>query len=498
MSKEVLMLVDVLAKEKNLDKEVVFDSLEKALAFATKRSFEGEFPEIDVHIDRISGKYKTIRKWSVVSDIDFYDDDKELSESDVAADPERYGRDLKIGDVVEEELENQELGRVSAQAARNIIAQRIKDAEREHVLTEYLSRNNGIIIGKIRKIERGNVIVDCGKVEAIIMKPDLISKEVLKPGDVIKGFFDKAAPVVKNGRLSISRSSTGFLSKLLENNVPEIASGRIEIKSVARDAGNRSKVAVISHDQRIDAKGAVIGFRNQRIESVTKELFGEKVDVIEFSDDLAQFALNALAPAEISSLVVDEEKRSIDVIVEDDKLGSAIGPDGINVRLASKLINCTINIFGKTEAKDRKQHERSDLITMFNDALDVDDDISELLIDNGFTSLEEVAYVNVSELLVIQDFDADVAAELQERARNKLLSKTILFKDKMDVLAEELANVVKFSRDVLLQLVENNITSIDDFADLSGDELMDMISIDSETANKLILKAREVCGYFQE
>ena len=248
-------------------------------------------------------------------------------------------------------------------------------------------------------------------------------------------------PVVKNGRLSISRSSTGFLSKLLENNV-QIASGRIEIKSVARDAGNRSKVAVISHDQRIDAKGAVIGFRNQRIESVTKELFGEKVDVIEYSDDLAQFALNALAPAEISSLVVDEEKRSIDAIVNDDKLGSAIGPGGINVLLASKLINCTINIFGKTEAKDRKQHERSDLIAMFNDALDVDDDISELLIDNGFSSLEEVAYVNVSELLVIQDFDADVAAELQERARNKLLSKTILFKDKMDVLAEGLANVV--------------------------------------------------------
>jgi N utilization substance protein A len=220
--------------------------------------------------------------------------------------------------------------------------------------------------------------------------------------------------------------------------------------------------------------------------------------VIEYSDDLAQFALNALAPAEISSLVVDEENRSIDVIVDDDKLGSAIGPDGINVRLASKLINCTINIFGKTEAKDKKQHERADLIAMFNDALDVDDDISELLIDNGFTSLEEVAYVNVSELLVIQDFDADVAKELQERARNKLLSKTILFKDKMDVLAEGLANVVKFSRDVLLQLVENNITSIDDFADLSGDELMDMISIDSETANKLILKAREVCGYFQE
>lgn len=498
MSKEVLMLVDVLAKEKNLDKDVVFESLEKALAFATKRSFEGEFPEIDVHIDRNSGKYRTVRKWTIVTDIDFYDDDKELSESDIAADPARYGESLHVGDVVEEELENVDLGRVSAQTARNIIAQKIKDAERDQVLTEYLSRNNGIIIGKIRKFERGNVIVDCGKIEAIIMKPDLISKEVLKPGDVVKGFFDKANPVVKNGRLSISRTSNGFLAKLLENNVPEIANSRIEIKSIARDAGNRAKVAVSTNDSRIDAKGACIGFRNQRIDGVTKELFGEKVDIIEYDQSLAQYTLNALAPAEIDSILVDEEKRTIDVVVEDDKLGSAIGPDGINVRLASKLINCTINIYGKTEAKNKKHNERKDLITMFNEALDVDDDISELLIDNGFSSLEEVAYVNVADLLIIEDFDDEVAKELQERAKNKLLSKTIRFKDKMDKLAEDLAAVVKFSQDVLLQLVEHDVFSIDDFADLAGDELMDMISIDIETANKLILKAREECGYFQE
>lgn len=222
MSKEVLMLVDVLAKEKNLDKEVVFESLEKALAFATKRSFEGEFPEIDVIIDRNTGKYKTIRKWNVVTDVDFYDDDKELSLSDAT---EKYGNEVQVGDVIEEELENIDLGRVSAQTARNIIAQKIKDAERDQVLTEYLSRNNGIIVGRVRKFERGNVVVDCGKVEAIIMKPDLISKEVLKPGDVVKGFFDKEKPVIKNGRLCISRSSNGFLAKLLENNVPEIASG---------------------------------------------------------------------------------------------------------------------------------------------------------------------------------------------------------------------------------------------------------------------------------
>lgn len=498
MSKEVLMLVDVLAKEKNLDKEIVFESLEKALAFATKRSFEGEFPEIDVHIDRNSGKYKTIRKWNVVTDVDFYDDDKELSLSDIAENAERYGKEIKVGDVIEEELENVDLGRVSAQTARNIIAQKIKDAERDQVLNEYLSRSNGIIVGKVRKFERGNVIVDCGKVEAIIMKPDLIEKEVLKPGDVVKSFFDKANPVIKNGRLGISRASSGFLAKLLENNVPEIATGRVEIKSIARDPGNRSKVAVTTNDSRIDAKGAVIGFRNQRIDSVSKELFGEKIDVIDYADDLAQFALNALAPAEIDGITVDEEKRAIDVIVEDDKLGSAIGLDGINVRLASKLINCVINLYGKTQAKDKKEHEREDLIKTFNDALDVDDDISELLVDSGFSSLEEVAYVDVNDLLAIEEFDEDMAKELQDRAKNKLLSKTIIHKDAMDKLALELAALVKFSPEVLLQLVEHDITSIDDFADLAGDELMDMISIDLDTANKLVLKAREICGYFQE
>lgn len=495
MSKEVLLLVDVLAKEKNLDKEIIFDNLEKAMAFATKRTFEGEFPEITVTIDRSTGKYRTTRKWNVVSDVDFYDDDKELSLSDAT---EKYGNEVNIGDVIEEELENIDLGRVSAQAARNVITHKIKEAEREQVLHEYLSRNNGIIIGKVSKFERGNIVVNCGKIEAIIMRQDAISKEVLQPGDLVKGYFDKANPIIKNGRLLISRSSNDFLAKLLENNVPEIANGRIEVKSIARDPGNRSKVAVYTHDHRLDAKGAVIGFRNQRIDAISEELFGEKIDVIDYDQDLAKYALNALSPAEIDSIVVDEDKNMIEVVVDDDKLGSAIGHDGINVRLASKLINCTINLYGKTQARDKNQHARVELIAMFNEALNVDDDISELLVDNGFSSLEEVAYVSVDELVVIEGFDQDIASELQDRAKNKLLSKNLIYKDQMDALAEQLAGVVKLAPDILLELVEKGILNINDFADLAGDELMEMISIDEETANKLILKAREACGYFQE
>ena len=494
MSKEILLLVDVLAKEKNLDKEVVFQSLEKALAIATKKSFDGEFPEIDVLIDRTSGKYKTIRKWNVVTDIDFYDDDKELSLSDAT---EKYG-EAEVGDTIEEEISNIDLGRVSAQTARNIIAQRIKDAERDQILNEYLSRNRGVVIGKVRKFERGNVVVDCGRVEAIIMKNDLIPREVLQPGDQVKGYLDKNNMVVKNGRLLISRASNEFLAKLLENNIPEIASGRVEVKGIAREPGIRAKVAVTTNDARIDAKGACIGFRNQRVDSVSHELAGEHIDIVDYDSELAQYTMNALAPAEIESLVVDEEKRVIEVIVEDDKLGAAIGPDGVNVRLAGKLVGCIINIFGKTEAASRHSGERGDLIKMFNMLLDVDDEISEILVDNGFTTLEEVAYVDSHDLTSIPEFDEDIAGQLQERAKNKVLSKTILYKDDMDKLAADLNSIVKFSRDVLLKLAEANIKTITDFADLSGDELMEIISIDLDTANKLVLKAREVSGYFNE
>ncbi len=494
MSKEILLLVDVLAKEKNLDKEIVFESLEKALAIATKKNFDNEVPEIDVKIDRTTGKYKTIRKWVVVSDIDFYDDDKELSLSDAL---EKYG-EAEIGDTIEEEISNIDLGRVSAQTARNIIAQRIKDAERDQVLQEYLSRNRGIVIGKVRKFERGNVVVDCGRVEAILMKNDLIPREVLQPGDQIKGYLDKNNLVIKNGRILISRSSKEFLAKLLENNIPEVANGRVVINGIAREPGIRAKVAVSTSDSRIDAKGACIGFRNQRIDSVANELAGEKLDIIDYDPDLAQYTINALAPAEIHSIVVDEEKRVIEVIVDDDKLGSAIGPDGINVRLASKLVGCIINLYGKTEAVNIHSDERGNLVKMFNAALDLDDDISEILVDNGFSSLEEVAYVDSHELEAIEDFDEDIVAELQTRAKNKLLSKTITYKEEMDKLAADLNSVVKFSRDVLLKLVESDIKSITDFADLSGDELMEIISIDLDTANKLVLKAREVSGYFNE
>lgn len=495
MSKEILLLVDVLAKEKNLDKDFVFESLEKALAIATKKSFEGEFPEIDVVIDRATGKYKTIRKWTIkeeTSELEPFDADKDILLEEAL---KKY-KDVEAGDTIEEEIENIELGRVSAQTARNIIAQRIKDAEREQILTEYLSRNRGVVIGKVRKFERGNVIVDCGRIEAIILKTDLIPGEVIQPGEQIKGYLDKNNLLVKNGRVSISRSCNEFLGKLLENNVPEIAAGRVDVKGITREPGVRAKVAVLANDARIDAKGAVIGFRNQRVDSISQELSGEIIEVIDYSNDIAEYTINALAPAEIQSLMVDEDKKTVEVIVEDDKLAMAIGTNGTNVTLASNLVGYIINIFGASEAVDKRNDQKREIINLFNDGLDIEDEISEILVENNFRTIEEVAYVDVKELLQIEEFDEDLVKELQERAKNKLLAKNLKYKDKMDLLATDLNTVVKLSRDMLLLLVENNVESITDFADLSGDELMEIIGVDLETANKLVIKAREVSGYF--
>jgi N utilization substance protein A len=497
MSKEVLLLVDVLAKEKNLGKDIVFDSLEKALALATKKNFTNENPEIVVIIDRQTGKYKTIRKWLVTTDVDFYDDDKELSLSDVKSNQEQYGN-LKVGDIIEKEIDNVDFGRVSAQAARNIIALKIKDAEREQILQEYLAKNKGIVIGRVKKIERGNIILDCGKIEAILLRNDLIPKEIFKLGDSIKGYLDKTNPIVKNGKVCISRICNEFLLKLLENNVPEISNGRIEVISIARDPGIRSKVVVYSLDSRIDIKGACIGFRNQRIDNISKELANEKIDIILYDNNLAQYAINLLAPAEIKSVIVDEEKNNIEVVVDDEKIGNAIGIDGINVKLASKIIGMSINVMGIAESKKIHMTVHDDLIKMFNNALDVDDEISEILVKNDFRTLEEVAYVNKDELLEIVEFDEDIVIELQDRAKNKLLSKTLIHKEGMDNLAKELIAIAKFSKEVLLTLVEHDINTMNDFADLSGDELVEMINIDEETANKLILKARELSGYFNE
>jgi len=493
MSKEILMLVDVLSKEKNIDKEIVFESLEKALALSTRKSFGEETPDIDVRIDRHTGKYSTIRKWVVTSDIDFYDDDKELSLSDAQ---EKYGNEVEIGDVFEEELDGIDLGRVSAQTTRNLIAQNIKDAERDSVINDFLSRNDGLVIGKVRKFERGNVIVECGKIEAIIMRNEQINKELFKIGDLVRGFFDKEKHQVKNGRISLSRTAPQFLSKLIEHNVPEVVNGKVVIKGIARECGIRAKVALLSIDHKIDAKGACIGFRNQRVESILRDLAGEKIDFVEYDDDIAKYVINALAPAEISSVVVDKERRVIDITVDDDKLGSAIGLEGVNVRLASQLLDYTINVYGETESINKNKASSRNLIELFNENLDVDDDISSLLVANGFTSLEEVAYVDISELLSIEDFDQDIAIELQSRAKDKLLSKFIIHKEAIDKLSVELTSLVKFSNEILLSLVEHQILTLADLADLAVDELVEIVEVDATTANKLILKARELSGYF--
>lgn len=500
MSKEVLLFVDVLAKEKNLEKEIVFDSLEKAIAIATKKSFSNEYPDIEVSIDRYTGRYKTLRKWKIVSDSDFANNETLNDNTTIAlSQAQKISSDLKLGDIIEEELENIILGRVAAQTVRNIITQRIKDAEREQVLHEYLSRNKrGILIGKVRKFDRGNVIVDCGRIEAMIMKKDLIPKEILAPGDQVKGYLNKDDLIVKNGRVLIQRANNEFLLNLLELNIPEISLGRIEVKGVARIPGIRAKVAVMTKDRSLDAKGACIGFRNQRVDSIMSEIAGEQVDFIEYDSNLATYAINALLPAVILSLTVDEQTRVIDVVVADENVGAAIGPSGTNVRLASLLTNCVINILGESQRSKQDQQLQQVLIEKFSEELDVDDEISEILVKHEFTNLDEIAYSDINELITIDDFDEEIATELQQRANNKILAKYIKYKEVIDKLEEELKPIFKVSRDMLLKLAEANVNDINDFADLSSDELMKIIDLDQDSANHLILTAREASGYFNE
>ena len=497
MSKQILQLIELLAKEKNLTQEMIFLSLEKALTGAIKKSTQYKDMNVCIYVDRKTGQYSTMRRWVIVEDNDLIDADKELALSYVLDNKDKFG-EISVGDVFEDEVESVPLGRVSARTTRSIISQQIKIIERENNVKEYLAKNNGIIIGKVHKFDKGNVVVDCGKIEAIILKNDLIRKEIIRIGETIKGYLDKNNPIFRYGRIQISRTSDDFLRKLFENNVPEISTGKIEIVDIARDPGIRAKVSVFSSDPRIDTKGACIGYRNQRIDNISKELFGERIDIIEYDVDKAKYVINALSPASVQSLIMDEDRKVIDAIVDDDKLGTAIGIDGINVKLASKLTGIIINIYDSEEASTRKSGKDNLLTNKFVDELDIENDVALILVENGFTTLEEIAYVDLGELSSIEYFNDDIAKELQQRAKDKILSKKLLYNDALTSMTNDLSDIAKFSNENLMLLIESGVSTMNDFADLSGEELMEIISIDIDTANKLILKTREKLGYFND
>lgn len=485
MSREILLVVDALAREKNVDKEVVFSALELALASATKKRFH-EDVDVRVVINRETGEYETFRRWHVVPDEEYLDEGLQIPLSEAR----KKQPDIEVGGVIEEHLEPVEFGRIGAQTAKQVILQKIREAEREQILNDFLERKEHLVTGVIKRMERGNAIIESGRIEAVLPRDQMIPKENLRVGDRVRAYLLKIDRAARGPQLILSRITPEFLVKLFELEVPEIEEGLIEIKAAARDPGVRAKIAVKSNDPRIDPQGTCIGMRGSRVQAVTSELAGERVDIVLWSSDPAQFVINALAPAEISSIVVDEEKHSMDVVVEEEQLAQAIGRGGQNVRLASELTGWDLNIMTAEEAQQKSAEEAERIMKEFMEKLDVDAEVAQVLVEEGFTSLEEIAYVPLSEMLEIEAFDEDTINELRSRARNVLLTEAIASEEKVEHVAEDLATMEGMDPETARLLATKGISTVEELADLAVDDLVEMTGMDPERAKTLIMTAR--------
>jgi N utilization substance protein A len=485
MSREILLLVDALAREKNVEKEIVFGALELALASATKKLHEEDI-DVRVEIDRETGEYHSFRRWEVVEDLDHEEPSRQLAMTDV----HERNLPLQVGEAYEEPLEAIEFGRIGAQTAKQVILQKIRDAEREQNLNDFLQRRESIVSGMIKRIERGNAILELGKLEAILPRDQMIPKENLRTGDRVRAYLLRVDRTGRGPQLVLSRIVPEFIIKLFENEVPEMENGLIEIKAAARDPGLRAKIAVKSNDPRVDAQGTCIGVRGTRVQTVTNELDGERVDVILWSHDPAQFVVSALAPAEINSIIVDEDSHNMDVIVDEANLAQAIGRGGQNVRLASELTGWQINIMTVEQAEEKHKSEFAAARELFMEALEVDESIADILVQEGFNTLEEVAYVPLTELMEIEAFDEEIVNALRSRARDALLTQAIVREEKIEHTAPELLALEGMDTALAATLAKHEVHTRDDLADLAVDDLVEMAGISSDEAEKLIMTAR--------
>ncbi len=487
MNRELLMLVDAISREKSVELDVVYGAVEAALASATKKLHGGEV-DIRVAIDRETGEYETFRRWLVVPDeAGLQNPDSEEMLSDAL---ERIP-DIEVGDYIEEAVESVPIGRIGAQAAKQVILQKIRDAEREQLLSDFLSRGEKIFVGTVKRLDKGDIIVESGRVEGRLKRNEMIPKENLRSGDRVRAFILGVDETLRGPQIMLSRSAPGFMMELFAQEVPEIEQGLLEIKSCARDAGSRAKIAVVSHDRRVDPIGTCVGVRGSRVNAVTTELAGERVDIVLWSDDPAQFVIGALAPANVSSIVVDEERHAMDVVVDEENLAIAIGRGGQNVRLASELTGWRINIMTAEESEAKQATETESVRKVFVEKLDVDEEVADILIAEGFTSLEEVAYVPLQELLDIEGFDEGTVQELRTRAKDALLTMEIEVEEQVEEVSQDLRDLEGLTPELIAKLASSGIHSRDDLADLAVDELTEMTGMDEEPARELIIKARE-------
>lgn len=491
MSKNILLMADVVSNEKGVDKDTIFSALEAALASATKERY-GDESDVRVAIDRSTGDYESFRRWTVLEDDS---EDFEFPERQIKLTyAQKDYPNIRAGEVIEQKIESVDFGRIGAQRAKQVIVQKVREAERAQVVDAYKDRVGELMTGLIKRLERGAVIVDLGgNAEAIIPREHLIPREPARPGDRVRGYLYEVSPQVRGPQLFMSRTVPKFLMELFKIEVPEIAQGLIELKGAARDPGLRAKIAVQAKDKRIDPVGACVGMRGSRVQSVSNELAGERVDIVPWDENPAQFVINAMAPAEVENVVIDEDAHAMSIGVAEDKLAQAIGRGGQNVRLASELTGWVLNVMTTGDLESKKDEENRGVLEMFMAELDVDAEVASVLVDEGFTTLEEVAYVPTEELLQIEEFDEGIVEELRSRAQDVLLTKAIAKAERAAEVApaEDLLAVEGMTEEVAYALAEAGIVTAENLADLATDELLESIEVDANAAQALIMAARQ-------
>jgi N utilization substance protein A len=496
MSKEILLVVDVVSNEKGVDREVIFGAIEAALASATKKR---HLEDIDarVAIDRNTGEYQTFRRWEVVEESADPDDEEGgyrfPSRQILLEEARKQNPDIQVGDFIEEPMESVDFGRIGAQTAKQVIVQKVREAERAQVVEEYQNRVGELVTGIVKRVERGNVYLDLGgNAEAIIYREEMIPREAVRAGDRLRGYLREVRSEPRGPQLFISRVAPEFLVELFKLEVPEVGQGLIDIVGAARDPGLRAKIAVRTNDPRIDPVGACVGMRGSRVQTVSTELAGERVDIILADDNPAQFVINAMSPAEVVSIVVDEDSHSMDVAVTNEQLSQAIGRGGQNVRLASQLTGWELNVMDEQQAAEKSEEEAQNLQQLFMDDLDVDEEVAAILVQEGFSTVEEIAYVPNSELLQIEEFDEDMVEELRGRARDVLLTRAIVKEETLGGAqpAQDLLEMEGMDTDLAYKLAAQGIVTMEDLAEQAVDDLLDIEGLDDKRAGELIMTAR--------
>ena len=497
MNKEILLVVDAVSNEKAVPREKIFQALETALATATKKKYEGEI-EVRVEIDRKTGDYDTYRRWVVVAD----QASMENPYGEITLEAAQIEQpDIQIGDYVEDQIDSVTFDRITTQTAKQVIVQKVREAERSQVVDQFKDKEGTIISGVVKKSNRDNVILDLGSnAEAVIFRDDMLPRETFRPGDRIRGLLYAVRPEARGSQLFVSRSSPDFLKELFRIEVPEIGEEMIEIMGAARDPGSRAKIAVKTNDRRIDPIGACIGMRGARVQAVSAELSGERADIVLYDDNPAQYVINAMAPADVASIIVDEDNHTMDIAVEAANLAQAIGRNGQNVRLASQLTGWELNVMTVEDMRAKHQAENDRIMNLFTSTLDIDDDFAGLLMEEGFSTLEEIAFVPVNELLAIDGLDEDMVEELRKRAKDVLTTKALAKEESFDGVepSEELLNLNGLGRDMAYALAARGVGTLEDLAEQGIDDLADIEELTAEKAGELIMAARNICWFGEE